>query len=63
MANAYTIHVFSFNTPEAVMADVTSMSDAVIVPHRELSGEALDRLIAEFVSRDGTDYDSRRSEA
>ena len=43
------------------MADVTSMSEAVVVPHRELSGEALDRLIAEFVSRDGTDYGEREA--
>ena len=43
------------------MAEVTSMSEAVVVPHRELSGEALDRLIAEFVTRDGTDYGDREA--
>ena len=58
---AYTIRVFSYNTPEAVVADVTSMSEGIVVPHRELSGEALDRLIAEFVTRDGTDYGDREA--
>ena len=43
------------------MADTSSMQHTVLVPHRELSGEALDRLIAEFVCRDGTDYGEREA--
>ena len=27
----------------------------LVIPHRQLSGEALDGLIEEFVTRDGTD--------
>ncbi len=43
------------------MTDGTTTHHPVVVPHRELSGEALDRLIAEFVMRDGTDYGEREA--
>ena len=43
------------------MTDATPTTQPVVVPHRELSGEALDRLIAEFVCRDGTDYGEREA--
>jgi uncharacterized protein len=58
---AYTIRVFSYNHSGAVVSDATPARHAVVVPHRELSGEALDRLIAEFVCRDGTDYGEREA--
>lgn len=28
----------------------------MLIPHKQLSSEALDNLIEEFVTRDGTDY-------
>ena len=43
------------------MADAIPLNEVVVVPHRDLSGEALDRLIAEFVCRDGTDYGEREA--
>ena len=43
------------------MTDASPTNQAVVVPHRELSGEVLDRLIAEFVCRDGTDYGEREA--
>lgn len=33
----------------------------MIIPHRELSSEALQGLIEEFVTRDGTDYGERET--
>lgn len=33
----------------------------MIIPHRELSPEALQGLIEEFVTRDGTDYGERET--
>jgi uncharacterized protein YheU (UPF0270 family) len=31
-------------------------NDAMIIPHRQLTPEALQGLIEDFVTRDGTDY-------
>ncbi len=36
-----------------------STAEAVVVPYRELSGEALHGVIAAFVLREGTDYGIR----
>lgn len=33
----------------------------MIIPHRELTAEALQGLIEEFVTRDGTDYGDRET--
>jgi uncharacterized protein YheU (UPF0270 family) len=33
----------------------------MIIPHRELSPEALQGLIEDFVTRDGTDYGARET--
>ena len=35
------------------------MAISMIIPHRELSAEALQGLIEEFATRDGTDYGER----
>lgn len=35
------------------------LPDGLIIPHEQLSAEALDGVIREFVTRDGTDYGER----
>ena len=37
------------------MCPVNKDTDMLVIPHKELSGEALGGLIEEFVTRDGTD--------
>ncbi|MBI5508265.1 MAG: YheU family protein [Deltaproteobacteria bacterium] len=41
------------------MTDEISENQALQIPHARLSPIALDRLIEDFVTRDGTDYGER----
>ena len=48
------MHIFI--TPTYLFATIIHRIHVVLIPHQQLSPEALQSLIEDFVTRDGTDY-------